>query len=223
MRKYRIKAASDIRVTYGVELCEGLRHFPETDGYAASFEVLNNELDAAHNARRGLRKPMLQKRAAFRFAHYNTDQTIRMIHGAVGIADGGRKNGPIAKFLFPEGLGPVVAPYGMRQIPPTVKLVDDMKRCKVPGSEAFIAEWLPKLEASLDKLQTAANAYDSVRKAYLAAFADELALRGEHYQAVDKLMGLVRAAFPNDRARQDLVFPAVDEDSDDEGEGEGEG
>ncbi|MBK9260715.1 MAG: hypothetical protein IPM54_12965 [Polyangiaceae bacterium] len=102
MRKYRVKAASDIRITYGVELCEGLRHFPETDGYAASFEVLNNELDAAHNTRRGLRKPMLQKRAAFRFAHYNTDQTIRMIHGAVGIADGGRKNGPIAKFCSPR-------------------------------------------------------------------------------------------------------------------------
>ncbi len=214
MKKYRAKVASEPRITYGIELCGGLRIFAETTTYASSFETLNNDLDAAYATRGNLRKPMLEKRVVFRFAHYTTDQTIRMVHRAAEIADGGRKQGPIANFLFPEGLGPMVAPYGMRQIPPTEKLVADMKRIKLAGSEAFCAEWLPKLEAVLSNLQTTANAYKVARTTYLEAFQDELALRAEHYQAVDKLMGLVRAAFPNDRTRQDLIFPVMDDNGD---------
>ena len=34
-------------------------------------------------------------------------------------------------------------------------------------------------------------------------------------------MGLVRAAFPRDRARQDLVFPVLDEGGESGGSGEG--
>jgi len=211
VKKYRAKAASDARISYGIELCAGLRIFAETATFASPFEALNDELDAAHTTRRNLRKPLLEKRAAFRFAHYDTDQIIRMIHRAAEIADGGRKNGPIVTFLFPEGLGPVVAPYGMRQIPPTEKLIVDMQRCKLPGSDAFCAEWLPKLQASLTKLKATAEAYKVAHKAHADAFQDEVALRAEHYQAVDKVMGLVRAAFPNDRARQDLIFPVMDD------------
>lgn len=217
MKKYRANVASEPRITYGIELCAGLRIFSETTTYAPSFETLNNDLDASYTKRRNLRKPMLEKRAVFRFAHYTTDQTIRMSHRASEIADGGRKQGPIASFLFPEGLGPMVAPYGMRQIPPTEKLVADMKRCKLAGSEAFCAEWLPKLETALSHLKTTADAYKVTRAAYVEAFADEVALRAEHYQAIDKLMGLVRAAFPNDRTRQDLIFPVMDDSGEDVG------
>ena len=214
MRKYRNNAASEIRVSYGIELCAGLRFFPETAGFAPSFESLNNDLDAAHTTRYSLRKPLLEKRAAFRFAHYETDQTIRMTHRAAEIADGGRKHGPIATFLFPDGLGPVVAPHGARQVPPTEKLVADMKRCKLAGSEAFCAEWLPKVEAVLAKFKAAVDGYDVARKAYLSAFQDEITLRAEHYDAIDKMMGLVRSAFPNDRVKQDLVFPVSHDDAD---------
>jgi hypothetical protein len=114
----------------------------------------------------------------------------------------------------------MVAPYGMRQIAPTEKLVADMKRIKLAGSEAFCAEWLLKLETALSNLKTTADAYKVARTAYLEAFQYELALRTEHYQAIDKLMGLVRAAFPNDRARQDLIFPVMDGNGDSLDDGE---
>jgi hypothetical protein len=211
MRKYRSNAASDVRIAYGIEACAGLWFFPETATYAPSFESLNDDLDAAFTKRIQLRKPLLEKRAAFRFAQYETDQTIRIVFRAAEIADGGRKNGPIVSFLFPEGLGPVVAPHGTRQIPPTERLLADMKRCKVEGSAALCSEWTPKLEAVLGKLQSAASAHASARKTYADAFQDEVALRSEHYQAIDKLMGLVRATFPNDRVRQDLVFPSIED------------
>jgi hypothetical protein len=83
--------------------------------------------------------------------------------------------------------------------------------CKVEGSDAFCAEWTPKLEAVLTTLRSTAEAYTLARKTYSEVFQDEVALRAEHYQAIDKLMGLVRAAFPNDRAKQDLVFPVIDD------------
>ncbi len=222
VKKYRSSAASDIRVAYGVELIAGVRLFPETASYAAPFEALNNDLNAAYMKRVQLRKPSLEKRAVFRFAHYETDQAIRMAHRGAEIADGGRKNGPITSFLFPEGLGPVVAPFGVRQIEPTEKLIADMKRCKVPDSAAFCAEWIPKLEAALAKLKLAAAEHTAARKAHIEAFQDEVALRSEHYMAVDKLMGHVKAAFPNDRARQDLIFPVVDDSGDNDSTEESE-
>ncbi len=221
MRKYRSNAASDVRVAYGVELVAGLQSFSETAAHAASFEVLNDELDAAYQKRIQLRKPSLKKRAAFRFAQYETDQVIRMFHRAMEIADGGRKHGPIAEFLFPDGLSPVVAPFGERQIAPTEELIGRVTRCKVPGSEGLCLEWQPKLEASLAKLRLAADEHKATRKAHIEAFQDEVALRSEHYMAVDKLMGCVRTAFPNDRGRQDLIFPVVDDGGDDDPPEEG--
>jgi hypothetical protein len=49
-----------------------------------------------------------------------------------------------------------------------------------------------------------------------------VALRDEHFLSVDKLMGLVRAAFPRDRARQDLIFPVVEDDGESGGSSEDE-
>lgn len=221
MRKYRASAASPIRVDYGVELIAGLLLFTETSGYAPSFESLNEELDASYTSRQAKRKPLVKARVALRFANYEVDQLIRSAARAAEIADGGRR-GPIFQATFPEGVGPVVAPDGARQIPPTAALVDRITRSRVASIDPYRAEWLPKLQAGLAKLQAAAAAYDAARKDYLAAFADELALRQDHLLAVDRLIGLVRAAFPHDRARQDLVFPAVEE-GDDVASAEGDG
>jgi hypothetical protein len=216
MRKYRNNADSPVRTDYGIALLAGLGFFTETQGFAASFKTVNDELYAAHTARRAARKPLLEKRAAFRFAHYNTDQTIKMAHKAAQIADGGSR-GQLSDALFPDGLGPVIAPYGTRQIKPTEELISRISNCKLPSAEAYRAEWKPKLEAALTKLTSTGKDVETARDAYLNAFRAEVALRAEHYYSVDKLMGLVRSAFPGDRAKQDLVFPVI-EDSDGGGE-----
>jgi hypothetical protein len=147
----------------------------------------------------------------FRFAHYRVDQVIRMAFRAAEIADGGR-NGQLTTALFADGLGPVVAPYGTRQIKPTEELIDRITRCKLPAAEAYRAEWKPKLEAALAELKTASNEYQAARDAYLDAFRAEVALRTEHSMTVDKLMGQVRgppggssaagSGVPRDRRRR---------------------
>lgn len=68
----------------------------------------------------------------------------------------------------------------------------------------------------LAKLGAAAEVHKAARAAYDQAFQEEVALREEHRRYVDRLMGEVRAAFPGDRARQDIVFPQLDESGSDD-------
>jgi hypothetical protein len=211
MRKYRATAATPARLDYGIELVAGLKLFPETAGLAPAFETLNNELDVAHENRRAKRKPLVMARVSVRFANYMVDQTIRSAGKAAEIADGGRR-AIIFKAAFPEGVGRVVAPAGKRQIAPTEQLIERITKSKAAGMDAYRAEWLPKLDAALKSLKTAAEAYTAAYTAYVSEFATELALRQAHFVAVDQLMGQVRAAFPGDKAKQDLAFPVMEDE-----------
>lgn len=218
MKKYRATAGSPVRVDYGIELAIGLELFPETAGYAAAFRTVNNELETAYEARRASRKPLVEARVALRYANYSVDQLVRSAARGCEIADGGRR-GPVFQAVFPDNVNPVVAPAGARQIKPTEELIARITHSKAPGMDAFRTEWLPKLQGGLDSLQAAATAHQSAQKAYLDAFQLEVGLRAEHLLAVDRLIGQVRAAFPRDRTRQDLVFPVVDEADSVEAEG----
>lgn len=208
MRNYRTKVGTESRLDYGLELVEGLKLFPETAPLATDFEQLHTELEQAHEARRGLRKPLVKARVKLRLANFTTDQVIRACAKAAELADGGRR-GPIFDIVFPSGLSPVIAPMGARQIKPTEQLRDRLDKAKHPGVVTFAQEWKPKIEAALTQLTTAAATHLAARKAHDSAFQTEVALRDEHRRSIDRLMGLVRAAFPGDRTRQDLVFPAM--------------
>jgi hypothetical protein len=226
MRRYRPNAASPIRIDYGIGLVAGLNHFSQTKSLAGNFEELNNELDAAYTTRRSKRNPLVKARQAVRFGNFEVDNCIRQSARALEIAGGGRR-GTLFWAIMPNGLEPIIAPAGRRQIKPTEALIDRIERCKLEEIHAFRDEWLPKLKAALAVLVEAAKAYQAAFDAFTGAFKEEAALRDEHFFGVDKLMGLVRAAFPGDKARQDLVFPAVDdggeggtvEEEDDGGEG----
>lgn len=117
-----------------------------------------------------------------------------------------KRRRPIHAFAI---VGPVVAPAGARQIPPTEKLLGRLTMSKNAAVKAFAVEWQPKIEAARAKLQVAADAHTAALKADGNAFVEETSLRAEHAHTVDRLMGAVRSAFPRDRARQDLVFPVV--------------
>jgi len=210
MRKYRVNAATEIRLDYGIELGEGLALFPETAPLVPVVQAVNDDLEAAGDARTATRKPLVKARVQLRFADYRIDTTIRSASKAAEIADGGRR-GPIHKAAFPAGLSVVVAPMGARQIAPTQALVDRIKKSKVAGIDAFRSEWVPKIEADLALLEAADKAVKDATKAYADAFGTEQSLRQEHYLTIDKVAGEVRSAFPGDRVKQDLVFPLVDD------------
>jgi hypothetical protein len=211
MRNYRPSAATPVRVDYGAELVAGLRLFPETQVYAAPLEALNDQLDAAYEDRRRKRRPLVAARAALRFAGYQIDQVIRSAARAAEIGDGGRR-GPIFGAVFPDGVRSVVLPSGARQIPPARALIDRINKSKAAGIDAYRAEWQPKLSAALEGLEASSIAYSAAASEHRDAFTTELSLREQHIHMIDQTMGHVRAAFPRDNDRQNLVFPIVDDD-----------
>ncbi|MBI2567490.1 MAG: hypothetical protein HYV63_10700 [Candidatus Schekmanbacteria bacterium] len=208
MRKYRSGAGSTIRVNFGIELVEGLAAFPQTTPLAAAFEQLNDRLQQAYLARMSTQKPFRKARAALRIAEFQAEQEVRKLLRAAEAADGGRR-GPLAEALFPVGIGPVVDPAGSSQPQPVADLIDRLTKSSREGMAALGDEWKSRLEAVHGRLLQALDTYQSARRASYDAFTTELALRDEHELAVERIMGAVRGAFPKDRARQDIVFPAV--------------
>ncbi|MRG91984.1 hypothetical protein [Polyangium spumosum] len=210
MRKYSHKAASDIRVEYGFELAAGLSQFPETAPAANDILAVTEALGAQQDKRRALRIPVLQSRAALRFAEVGAERVIRSALRAAEIEDGGRR-GRICACLFPRGIRPVVIPMGKRQVKPMKELVERLQNAKLSGIDAYRDAWSPKLEAALATLEGAVAAHLGALAAHDEAFKVELALRDAHHDAVDRAMGIVRAAFPRNRELQDVIFPIIEE------------
>lgn len=212
MRKYRINATSTVRIEYGIELHAGLSQFDETLAAANEAHAVNDALANQYQIRLQLHRPVLNARAILRFAEYNVDRVIRSAHRAAEIEDGGRR-GRISTTLFPQGLKPVTKPSGRAQAKPTKDLIDRLKLSSVAGMDAFRAVWLAKLETALAKLDAAISTYESARDAHAQAFRAEMALRDAHWEMVDRVMGLVRSAFPLDKDVHDVIFPIVTDDS----------
>ncbi|MFT3768876.1 MAG: hypothetical protein QM820_25820 [Minicystis sp.] len=213
MRNYRINAATMVRIIFGVELGAGLRLFPETAPLADGFEKHNDQLAEVHDQRQAARKPMVKARVGQRLAAYQARQVIKSAAKAAEIADGGRR-GPIFEAVFPEGTRSVANRKGKAQMGPTKEIVDRVTKCKVPGIDAYRNEWLPKLTGALTGMQKAAFVLETAVDAYDDAFATEVALRDQHRVEVDRIIGQVRAAFPGDTTKQDLVFPEPDAEDD---------
>ncbi|MDI1446998.1 hypothetical protein [Polyangium sp. 6x1] len=209
MRKYRQNVSSTVRFEYGVELAAGLSQFPETTAAANDIRAVNDALGAQQDKRRALRIPVVEARAALRFAELGAERVIRSSLRAAEIEDGGRR-GRICACLFPKGLRPVVIPMGKRQVRPLKELVERLQNAKLAGIDVYRAAWLPKLLCALGSLEAAVDAHLAALAAHDEAFQVELALRDAHHDAVDKVIGVVRAAFPRDRELQDVIFPVVE-------------
>ncbi len=212
MRKYRRDASSAVRIEYGVELHEGLAQFPETATAATDVETVNEALELQERQRNELRFPILKARATVRFAEFNVDKVIGSAKRAAEIEDGGRR-GKISVVLFPHGLQAVTKASGAAQVKPTKELIDRLVHTKVAGIDAFRTTWLGKLETALMQLETAIATHETARAAYDNAFKAEMALRDAHHDLIDKVMGIVRAAFPRDRDVQDVIFPIMSDDT----------
>lgn len=219
MRKYRITATSTVRIEYGIELHAGLSQFDETLAAANEAQAVNDALADQYQIRLQLHRPVLNARAILRFAEYNVDRVIRSVHRGAEIQDGGRR-GRISGALFPDGLTPVIKPSRRGQVKPTKQLIDRFKLSTVTGMDAFRAVWLAKLETALAKLEAAVTTYEGARTAHDQAFRAEIALRNAHWEMLDRVMGLVRSAFPLDKDVHDVIFPIVEDSPKRESPGE---
>lgn len=220
MRNYRIGMATQACVDYGVELGQGINLFQETAPLLADLQPAQDTLETAFEGRRKLRKPLVTARVRLRLTGYLLRQTIRSAHRGAEIADGGRR-GPVCKALFPDGLAAEVKPKGAALAEKITKLRDRMQNSKLPAVAEYRKAWLPEIQPDLDAHTTATAEHKAATKDYVDAYAVELAARAEHRRIVDRIAGEVRATFPGDRAKQDVVFPVPEEDPADKKKGAG--
>jgi hypothetical protein len=208
MRNYRVAAATPVRVAFGVELVAGLGAYPETKPHAADFKTLTDELAAQRKKREDLQMPMLESRALLRVTEHAVRRTIRTAARSAQAVDGGRR-GPFSVELFPDGVTPIVEPSGLGMVQPLRDLINRLEKSKRSNIDAYRTEWMPKLKDALANLQGAGATSEAARNAHRQAFEDEKILRVAHRREVTRIMGLVRAAFPDDTATQASIFPKL--------------
>ncbi|MEK6607719.1 MAG: hypothetical protein AABZ30_08675 [Myxococcota bacterium] len=222
-RKYDHTASSYVRYRYGIDAAEGLRQFPETQPLAEPLQELNERLGEARLARMAAELAVAPHSARVRFGDFLCDTAIRSLSRDAEVADGGRR-GPVFDGIFPSGLNAVVATSGAAQLDATVALERRFSESRVAGVEPLRTEWMPRLADARQKLEDAVAARKTGRRALADARAREEAVMEEHETAIDKLLGQVRAIFPRDVARQNVVFPPApargraDDEADDDAE-----
>jgi hypothetical protein len=145
-------------------------------------------------------------RAALRFAEYQVDSVLRELWRATEVADGGRR-GTLSAALFPDGLLAVIAPSGVKQIEPTALFLERFAELRTPGVDALREQYRPRIDQALLALRNTALAHQTLTTTISSLHARELVLRDEHDLALDRTIGLVRAAYPRDSAIQRVIFP----------------
>jgi hypothetical protein len=208
MRKYKPQSGSATRVTYGIEVVEGLRYFPETADLASPFAALTTQLETIYLERVARERALVPIRARVRFANYAFDVAVRGAAKTAEIADNGRK-GALYKALFPEGLGAVVLPSGEGQAKAGRKFVESLTQSKAPGADQVRDQRLGKLTDAQGGLEESLGARAAAYADVAKARAVEDAAKEDHELAVERVMGQLRTIFPRDRARWDVVFPSV--------------
>lgn len=208
IRKYHPNTPAADRVAYGIELVAGLRYFTETEALAAALETQNAELDRLDQDVGRIERLLLPLRAAVKFANFAYDATIRGCSKTAELADGG-KRGKIHEAIFPQGISVIITPSGASQLPVARKHAQSLEASKVPGVEAVRSEWLPKIQAAITKLDDAVKGRDAGYTDVARALAARDAAAEDHELAVERVQGHVRAAFPKDRSRWDVIFPAA--------------
>lgn len=207
MRKYHHKAASPVRVSYGLEVGQGLRSFEETAPLAPPFEEQTLELEQLHLDTTAKDRALVPIRARVRYANYAFDAAARGASKTAEIADGG-KRGALFHAIYPDGLGAVVIPSGAGQARAGRKFVDRLVESRAPGADAVRDQWLGRLQDALGGLEESLEARAAAYAELAKARAVEDAAKYDHELAVERLMGHVRAIFPRDRARWDVIFPS---------------
>jgi len=196
-----------VRVAYSLEVVEGLGFFPETAPFAPPFEEQTLELEQLFLDTMTKDRALVPIRARVRYANFAFDAAARGASKTAQIADGG-KRGVLYDTLFPDGLGAVVIPSGTGQAKAGRKFVDRLVESKAAGADSVRDQWLGKLQDSLGALEDALEARAAAYADLARARAAEEAAKYDHELSVERLMGHVRAIFPRDRARWDVIFPS---------------
>jgi hypothetical protein len=209
MKKYPGNASTKTRTVYAHELIAGFLGFAETASFAELLRPVNVRLRAAGAARDERYLVVVETRAALRVAETAVEREIRTFARAIEIEEGARR-GPAFRDILVDGVNAAVAPRRRAQARELRSIIQRLSESTIAAAVALASEWVPRLTADAERFESAVAAYETAMAEHDAAFQTELTRRAEHSRMIDELIGRVRAVFPEDRVRQDAVFPAVD-------------
>lgn len=207
-KKLNPNASSEAFFKQGEEQVIRLRLIPETSAFAAPVLTAKDLLRGSIDKRRAAELAMIPVRVQLSFAEYDWDQAVRRTAGVAELQGGGTKT-PAYREIVPQGIGPVIAPSGESQRETAAAFIAHLKACKAPGVETVRAECMPRLQQAYDALAAALDARKEGEAELALARTEEQAARRDFQRTIDKTISLVRAAFPEDRAKQDLAFPSA--------------
>lgn len=184
---------------------------------SASMTAATDPLEAAQGAYAGSVLALILPRVGVRYNDHVSDNVVRALQRNTESFDG-KKGGPTASFLFPEGITPIIRPVGQTQVDAMLKL---------EGKLDALANWSEAVSEKA-KLTAARVAYAAALKDRDTAMLNASGLRAKRDIAKEDFLDVyatvaakVKAEFPRDRAMQDLFFDkvtdAVTADEDDDG------
>jgi hypothetical protein len=187
---------------------------------AAELSTEKTKLSSAQQQYENAVDDILPARVDVKFENHRSDRRIRQTQQKVELADG-KKNGPIAALVFPDGSTPITRLQGDSQIQAMADLEGRLESAinLWPDAANEKTELANHRQAYANALQARANVGQIVR--------DKRALRNAAKEAFltkyNEITSRVAAEFPRDDATQDLFFDDVRsksalDQSDDEGD-----
>lgn len=208
MRNYPQSAGVMTRVTYGVDLSTALELNEETRGEGQAIGEMSDAMFEKHQELLRQQRATAKIRGEVRVHERRVERAVRQCSLAARSADGGQP-GAVSRELFPDGLKPEVAPLGLSQQAQTEALLARFGRATLPKARELAAAWNDPITAVLDPLRDALTRRTASEGAEARLNAELAAAGAAHRREVDRLMGVARARFPQDKAAQDALFPPV--------------
>ncbi|MGI5861836.1 MAG: hypothetical protein ACOX6T_07220 [Myxococcales bacterium] len=185
---------------------------------AAPLATATATLRAAWEKRLAAERALVPFEVKSAHADHAWDMAVRGTAKTLEVQAGGTKT-PAYREVFPKGFGVLVTPSGDAQLLAAGQFISHFSACTSPEAKKVAEEYLPKLQTARDGLRTELAARKQAEGALFAARAEELAAKRDYSRTIDKTIAEIRALYPEDRRRQDLLFPSIGrstEDNDDE-------
>jgi hypothetical protein len=211
MAKKLSKSAPTYRfVQQGKETEIRLKLMEECAPLVEPIVAVTGLVKAAQDKRVAADDALIPIRVKCSLANWEWDKTLRAMSNTADAHAGGKKTA-VYKELFPKGIVPLVTPVGEGQRVVAQQFLRHLDNCTTPAARTFLEEWKPKAKSAYDKLAGALTERQNAETALAIARGEEQSARRDFSRTIDRTIALVRSIYPEDRGRQDLVFPSLEE------------
>jgi hypothetical protein len=215
-KKLHPRAPTESFVKQGVEQEIRFAAVPECAEMVSPISAVTSLVRTALANRQARELALIPIRVRCDFADSAWGRAVRATASATEIEVG--KKSPAYREMFPDGITPLVVRSGKPLLKNADWFLIHLRTCKMPGAERVLEQWKPKLQQARDALAAALADRKAADAALALARQEEQGARREFNRTIDRMIGQIRLLFPEDRARQDLLFPSLSARSNESGD-----